>query len=68
MLSLYCQVTETWVSDKMEPSVYGHVNQPLNLPISKLLEDFLLWGVLGFFLCLCVVVWFGGFFCLFCFY
>lgn len=60
MLSLYCQVAETWVSDKMEPSVYGHVNQPLNLQISKLLGDFLLWGVLGVF-CACVLLFGLGF-------
>lgn len=40
-------VTETWVSDQMELSVYGHVNQPLNLPISKLLVDFFVMGYFG---------------------
>ncbi|NXJ19615.1 Z280D protein, partial [Dicrurus megarhynchus] len=48
-------VTETWVSDKMEPSVCGHVNQPLNLPISKLLGDFFVVGCFGVFFCVLLV-------------
>lgn len=42
-------MTETWISDQMELSVYWHVNQPLKLPISKLLVDFVVGGVLDFF-------------------
>lgn len=45
-------MTKTWVSDKMELSVYGHLNQSLNLLISKLLGDFFVVRCFGFgFLC-----------------